>query len=750
MPHNLKGTESRYKPTFKRNPIRVIRQLPPRIKNTEGPPIIEESDNTPDKIRFAYNINPIKPNSQNVSKVAIITCFATPVIQLNNDVNEWFKIFYPELPPVNINVFNDDLIVIYNENWYTETLLDVCAVLAMNPYAEVGVFCSKTSSTDFSVPVAKAMQNGYTILSLSLGSSERNGTYPWVTSNKDICVFSAAGNFRIPVFPASSNGVFAVGATELLVKDNYTVLEKVAPWSACGPTKFGKVPSYQSRLPQLVNTYSFMTKCAPDFSINGISFPIFDSTINKNTNKPKKWGSIGGTSLATPLVAGIFSIINQYKLNANLGVLTRSEIYTVLERKDATDFFMDKVVGFSKRDMISENPVVPRYSAAPGYDTCSGFGTPNLSKWLDYFVNRQQYPPNPADIIRRPDIITIDKIFSRYNVPIIGPNPNTKKTKIGIITAFINNEQRQNDVRNDLALYCSEYKNNLTFSDLSVNFVSLGQSITSDIAYKNAYEQLSCSLQLILSVNKNADIVVVSAVDTGIVNMSKAVERACQLGCDIVKINYLNPDSNGFLEYTTTERRLDQIFLKYRNVLFIAEVGKSISYPSTSGRVLSVASSTAVLDSDYKIINEVSSTEQGVGPSRLTAKPFYQNKISQLNGFSKKVVPDVCSMGGENLFINMAMGETIYQSGPKVSAAIVTGLLSLVNQGRINKNLKTLTLENMYKIFERNDARKYFFDIVSGSTNSKYQNKNNVFHTAGGYDIATGFGVPNVIQLLNL
>jgi hypothetical protein len=722
-----------------------VRYIPPRNKDEFPRPIWLEDHNLPEKIRYAYSIPSLRPTSARRSKVAIIICFTVPEDQLNSDLRVWCDEF--DIPPVKVKVYNDNIMQ-YNQLWYKEALLDVCAVITMNPYAEIAVFSARNAVGDLNVPLKKAVDEGFNILSVSLGYPERSvgKQDAFVKNNPDVCIFSAAGNRNVPTYLSTMNGVFACGATTLFVSDDNEIEETVAPWSASGPSSFGEIPNYQRRIPLLVNTMKLQTKCVPDFSVNGSRFPVYSSTFSVNDGDIIGWTLVDGTSLSTPFLAGIFSIIDQYKLNANMGILRRSEIYDVLSRKDVGDFFIDQTTGFSYRDMLDISAGIPRYKAEEGFDAVSGYGTPKLKKWLDYFKNMKKYPTEKLDIVQLPNVLTPAKLAQYYKIPSVPPRESARKTRVGIITVFISNNDRITRVREDLKLYCDEYKSTINYANISVNFESMGVSSTVFSVYTEHYNQLTCSMQTILSINPYADIYVVSARDLSVQSMALAIERACTLGCEIVKINYLNADSNSFLE-STKQRGLEPVFTKYPNVLFVTEVGISLCYPSTSGRVLSVSSTTVNINDAGKILSEQSTLLQGVGESSdLTAMPPYQRRISQLSNFKFRCVPDV-SAPGDNLFVTYSMSQLKYQRGAKVSASIVVGMFSLLNQRRINNNLPAITLGNLHTIFRRSDVSNFFYDISAGK--SLDQRNQKLYTAQKGFDVCTGFGVPKISQFIN-
>ena len=107
-------------------------------------------------------------------------------------------------------------------------------------------------------------------------------------------------------------------------------------------------------------------RCVPDAAAPSSTIspfgPIFPFVVlNGSTNT-----GVGGTSLTGPIWAGLTAIINQARADAGLPPvgLLGPKIYPLI----STSSFNDITVGSNGA-----------YSAGPGYDLCSGVGSPNLT-----------------------------------------------------------------------------------------------------------------------------------------------------------------------------------------------------------------------------------------------------------------------------------------------------------------------------------------------------------------------------------
>jgi hypothetical protein len=724
-------------------------------------PVVRESDITPKKIRDAFSVQQIAPidAKKNLSKIAVITCFSVDVKRITADHNTWCSFF--KIKKINLTI-NNAPVLEYNESWYNETLLNICTINAVNENASVLVYCATNSGTDFTPLMQRAITDGCRILVIPMGVPEditQVNRINFVTSNREIMIFTAVGNNRFPLFMATVSGVFGVGATQLNKADPPLppMVQVATPWSACGPSKFGAIPNYQITPSQYVNEFNISTKITPDFSSVGTNFMFYSSAIDPATKNPLGWVLFEGTSISAALVAGLFGLIDQFKLNLKMGHLRKNDIYDILERIDAGTFFVKATSGFSSREMINETQNIPRFTVSDylASDIVVGYGTPFLPMFIDYFKFSSKYLSNkyPRELPYlnyNNNTLTATVLSKIYDIPQVRP-ARFKRTTIGIITAFINYVQIQNQVQDDLLRYSRDF--GLPFK--KVRFVNLGvaKNINPNL-FTHTYRHLTTTVQMIFSINPNADIIVVTAIDTTIRSMASAVAEAIKQKCDIVKINYLNINMSGFPENTLTnkniQRGLESNLIRSRKTLFICEVGRVLSYPSTSGLVLSVSSTNLSFDQQKMIrTSEVCALEQGVGEAAsLTAKPKYQANLKNADvaAFKNKSIPDVCA-AGENRFIFYNQGDIIYESGTHISGSIISGMFSLLNQTRINNNMPTITLSDIHKVFERTDVSKYFFDVVSKESLDKLNNKK--YSAATGFDVPSGFGVPIIKQWID-
>jgi len=91
------------------------------------------------------------------------------------------------------------------------------------------------------------------------------------------------------------------------------------------------------------------------------------------------WGVFGGTSASTPAWAAIIALLNQAK-GGPVGFVTPA-IYSLAEGSQYSTVFHDITVG-NNTDVLPPTPSFQGFSASPGYDLTTGWGTPDVTKFI--------------------------------------------------------------------------------------------------------------------------------------------------------------------------------------------------------------------------------------------------------------------------------------------------------------------------------------------------------------------------------
>lgn len=255
-----------------------------------------------------------------------------------------------------------------------EVALDIQVAGAIAPGARIAVYFAPNTDQGFIDAITTAVHdttNKPSVLSISWGGPETSWAQASVTALDDACQSAAALGVTITVasgdngssdgetgnnvdFPASSPHVLACGGTEL-IGSGTTIAEEVV-WndqsSGGGATGGGystlfPVPTWQSSA-----GISGSGRGVPD--VAGDASP--ESGYNILVDGQQE--VVGGTSAVAPLWAALITLINQEK-GTPVGFVNPT-LYG-----DAGDF----------HDITSGNNGA--YSAGPGWDACTGLGSPN-------------------------------------------------------------------------------------------------------------------------------------------------------------------------------------------------------------------------------------------------------------------------------------------------------------------------------------------------------------------------------------
>jgi len=305
-------------------------------------------------------------------------------------------------------------------SWGYETTLDVEWSHAMAPGADIVVLTSPVDETEGvqGMPEFLALekyaldQHLGKIISQSWSATENTlfdtagrkviaaySTFYVQAVAEHVTVLAAAGDegssnysnaaltkyypFPTVGFPASSPLVTAVGGTALNLEPSGKYLFETV-WNDAGCCAGGggisqvfQEPGYQqSSLPKPIQNQLGGMRGVPDVSYNAsvdndfiwvyVSFPGAGGA---------GWAGIGGTSEGAPQWAGIIADLNQYA-GKPLGFLNPA-LYALAGDGLFSSFGRDITAGDNQLRFVP-GAVAAGYSATPGWDPASGWGTPNL------------------------------------------------------------------------------------------------------------------------------------------------------------------------------------------------------------------------------------------------------------------------------------------------------------------------------------------------------------------------------------
>ena len=314
--------------------------------------------------------------------------------------------------------------------WLGEMILNFWAI-AMNPNAHFRIINAHEFQLANSVIYASTDSNFTTnphgttdYVNMSWGDSEPGGDRKIfddeIFINPRICYFGAAGNFRWAGYPATSSNVMCVGGATLYynyddptssTNPNLTLWvgatnSDASKQSNGGGTGFSHStfggayprPAYQDGLAALSSYSTDPKRVCPDMC--SLADPATGLTVIFTNNDGTKLMKqiVGGTSLASPLLAGLFSHLSQRRINENklplttrmtdVGSTTLSNsvnLQTFLYSNynaHASSTFYDIITGtttlHTDADLGPLNSGIT-FSASTGYDIATGLGVPKMN-----------------------------------------------------------------------------------------------------------------------------------------------------------------------------------------------------------------------------------------------------------------------------------------------------------------------------------------------------------------------------------
>ncbi|HVJ53188.1 MAG TPA: S53 family peptidase [Aliidongia sp.] len=275
-----------------------------------------------------------------------------------------------------------------------EVVLDIEVAGAAAPGAMIAAYFAPNTDAGFVDAISQALHdttNKPSVISISWGSAESQWTQQAINAMDQAFQSAAALGITVTVasgdsgsgdsvsdgkahvdFPASSPHVLACGGTKLQVSGTSISSETVWNEPTGGATGGGvsdvfDVPSWQSdaRVPPSVNPGGRVGRGVPD--VSGVADPATGYRILVDGQQ----GVFGGTSSVAPLWAGLIAILNQ-QLGQRVGFMNP----TLYANQNAL------------RDITQGNNAssgVPGYTAGPGWDGCTGLGSPNGTALLAAF-----------------------------------------------------------------------------------------------------------------------------------------------------------------------------------------------------------------------------------------------------------------------------------------------------------------------------------------------------------------------------
>jgi subtilase family serine protease len=245
-----------------------------------------------------------------------------------------------------------------DQGWGQEASVDLDMASAVCPHCRIVlVEASSANVSDLVTAIETAISNGATVVSNSYEALEQSGliAYDSALNHPGVPIVAGAGDSGFGVgWPASSAHVTAVGGTTLKTSLNARGFTETV-WSATGSgcSAFIQKPAWQHDSGCAMRTVADVAAVADPNT--GVA--VYDTYISSGGG----WLEFGGTSVATPIVAGAYALAGN-----GASITGASSIY-----QHASALF----------DVTSGNDgsCSPVYlcTAGPAYDGPSGLGAPN-------------------------------------------------------------------------------------------------------------------------------------------------------------------------------------------------------------------------------------------------------------------------------------------------------------------------------------------------------------------------------------
>ena len=244
----------------------------------------------------------------------------------------------------------------YNAGWAVEEALDIEMAVAMAPKAKIYLVEAATNNNSdlyFAEQVAAKLvaKAGGGVISNSWQGGEYSGeladekTY---FSHPGIVYFASSGDggYNNTGFPAVGANIVAAGGTQILRDSTGKVVNEIY-WSGGGSglSQFEPRPAYQNIIKSIVGSQ----RGVPDFSAVATNVTIYDGG----------WGTVAGTSISSPLLAGIVNAAGSKSKS------TKAELTQIYK-----DYANKKTYAAEFRDITNPPPHCKK-----GWDLCDGVGS---------------------------------------------------------------------------------------------------------------------------------------------------------------------------------------------------------------------------------------------------------------------------------------------------------------------------------------------------------------------------------------
>jgi subtilase family serine protease len=399
-----------------RGPDQPARAAQVRIPSVAAP----ISALSPDQIRTAYDVGPLTAKGIDGAHqtIIVVDSFGSPTVAA--DLAHFDNYFHLPAPPSFRVLQPAGRVPAYNSassnrvGWAEESTLDVEWAHVMAPGASIVLVETPTSENEGTTGFPQIVAAERYVLQHKLGQvisqsfAATEQTFPTPASilsfrsaiqlaaRDHVTILAATGDTgatsdeynmkdlyttRAVSWPATDPLVTAVGGTQLSLRANGTRIAPDTAWTDSGggtSIAFGR-PSYQNGVAAVTGSARGVPDVAMDASCKS-AVAVYGSFYPSGG----RWSSVCGTSLATPLFAGVVALADQYAGHGRphgLGLINPA-IYTIAARHEPGIVAVLTGSNSQTFDQNGAQYTVPGYTAGPGYNLVTGVGTIDAASFV--------------------------------------------------------------------------------------------------------------------------------------------------------------------------------------------------------------------------------------------------------------------------------------------------------------------------------------------------------------------------------
>ena len=254
--------------------------------------------------------------------------------------------------------------------WAAEEALDIEMAHAAAPSAHIYLveaassnFADLLAAVTTAISLVRAAGGGEVSMSWGGGEFSTETKSDATFAGTNVVFFASSGDSEGTIYPSVSPNVVAVGGTTIARNPSTLAFESEIVWDDTGGGYSGYEPrpSFQSAISSTVGSH----RGVPDVAAVGnprTGVWVYESYENTYNGSLYAWNIIGGTSVASPLWAGIVNHAGHFSASA---LAEETLIYG--SAKTAADY----------RDVTNGScGYYEGWMAASGWDPCSGNGAP--------------------------------------------------------------------------------------------------------------------------------------------------------------------------------------------------------------------------------------------------------------------------------------------------------------------------------------------------------------------------------------